>query len=134
METKIFGLGASLLLAPAPFNSAFRTAEWPVSDFEEGALRFGLSPGSGCASLTAVDLQELSGAEYGDASKCTELSEVPIPGDQDLGSGPKSAFEDTAVRFVVPDDVNQFLGLNELRELSNARNGLSGSRGRPSEL
>lgn len=94
----------------------------------------GLSPGSDCASLAAVDIQKLSRAENGDASKCPELSEVPIPGDQDIGSGLKSAFEDTIVRLVVLDDMNRFLGLNELRELSDACDGVSGARGRPSEL
>jgi hypothetical protein len=84
--------------------------------------------------LAAVDLQELSGAENGDASKCPELPEVPIPGDQDIGSGLKSAFEDTIVRLVVFDDMNRFLGLNELCEFSDACNSLSGARGRPSEL
>jgi hypothetical protein len=40
MEAKLFDLGASILLAPAPFGSALRTARWPVGEFEEGALRF----------------------------------------------------------------------------------------------
>lgn len=81
-----------------------------------------------------MDRQELSGAENGDGSKCPELSEVPIPSDQRIGSGLKSAFEDTVVRLIVPDDMNRYLGLNELRELPNPRNGLSRARARPSEL
>jgi hypothetical protein len=40
MGAEIFGLGASILLASVPFDSALRTAEWPVGDFEEGTLRF----------------------------------------------------------------------------------------------
>jgi len=38
MEAKLFDLGASILLALAPFGSALGTAKWPVGDFEEGAL------------------------------------------------------------------------------------------------
>jgi hypothetical protein len=38
MEDKIFRLGASIWLASEPFDSGLRTAEWPVGDFEEGAL------------------------------------------------------------------------------------------------
>lgn len=79
--------------------------------------------------MAAVDFQKPSRAEDGDTPKTPELSEVQIPADHDIGARLESAFEDTIVRLVVLDCMNRFLGLNELRELPDGCNGVSGARG-----
>ncbi len=84
--------------------------------------------------MAAVHRQKLSRTEDANVPKGPELPKVPIPGDQDIGSGLKSAFEDTIVRLIVLDDMNWFLGLDEVCEIWVACNGLSGSHGRPLEL
>ena len=81
-----------------------------------------------------MNFQELSRADNGNAAKCPELPKMPIPGNNNIGAGLKSAFEDAIVRFVLRDRMNRFLGFNELGEPLNGCNSLSGSRGRPLEL
>lgn len=76
------------------------------------------------ARSSSVGLQKLSRAHDENVTKRLELPKVLVSRDNDVHLGFKGTFEDAVVRLVLSDEVDGFLGSNELSELLDGGYGL----------
>ena len=76
-----------------------------------------------------MGLEELPRAHDENATKRLELPKVLVSGDYDVRLGFKGTFEDAVVRLILCDEVDGFLGSNELSGLLDGCYGLARALG-----
>ena len=79
----------------------------------------------------SVRFQEVPRAQDGNAPKGLELTKVFIPRDHNLSFRLDGTFENAVIRFVLSDEPDRFLRVDEPSELLDGGNGLARARAGP---